>query len=241
MHIRVLGSGDAFGSGGRFNTCIHLSAGGSQVLVDFGASSMVAMGRFGVRAQDIDAIVITHLHGDHFGGLPFLLLYEHHAGKRERPLLLAGPPGLERRVGEALEALFSSITTWRFPLEFVEIAPGRREEVAGLSVEPFPVAHSADPTYALRVESEGKVFAYSSDTSWTDVLTEVARDADLFLMECYSYDKEVPAHANWMTIKRHLPDLRAKRVMLTHMSEAMLERLDEVSVEVAEDGLEVTL
>ena len=77
MNVRFLGSGDAFGSGGRFQTCIQVSSEGSDaahLLVDCGASSLVAMKRYGVETSDIDAIVLSHLHGDHFGVLPFFIL-----------------------------------------------------------------------------------------------------------------------------------------------------------------------
>ncbi|MBI2157181.1 MAG: MBL fold metallo-hydrolase, partial [Candidatus Rokubacteria bacterium] len=74
LAVRFLGSGDAFGSGGRFQTCIHLGAAGGSVLVDCGATSLVAMRRFGLDPQGIACVVLSHLHGDHFGGVPFLVL-----------------------------------------------------------------------------------------------------------------------------------------------------------------------
>src|SRR5256885_5253601 len=97
MRVRFLGSGDALGSGGRFQTCIHVQAAGAQVLLDCGASSLVAMRRFGVDPQAIDAVVLSHLHGDHFGGVPFLIL-DAQFKRRTRPLTVAGPPGVEARV-----------------------------------------------------------------------------------------------------------------------------------------------
>jgi ribonuclease BN (tRNA processing enzyme) len=72
IQVRFLGSGDAFGSGGRLQTCICIKTANSTFLVDCGASALIAMHRYGVVPNDIDMILLTHLHGDHFGGIPFL-------------------------------------------------------------------------------------------------------------------------------------------------------------------------
>lgn len=74
MQLQVLGCGDAFGSGGRFNTCFHLAGSAGTILIDCGASALIAMRRFGVEPNRIDTVFLTHLHGDHFGGLPWLIL-----------------------------------------------------------------------------------------------------------------------------------------------------------------------
>src|SRR5687768_15151716 len=122
VSVRFLGSGDAFGSGGRFQTCILLTSGDGAMLIDCGASSLIAMKRFGVDPNSVDAVLLTHLHGDHFGGLPFLIL-DGQFSRRARPLTIAGPPGVEMRVREAMEVLFpgSSRTEQRFDVRFLEL------------------------------------------------------------------------------------------------------------------------
>ena len=74
MRIQFLGSGDAFGSGGRLQTCILMESPGFTCLIDCGASSLIALKRANVDPNNVDAILVTHLHGDHFGGIPFLIL-----------------------------------------------------------------------------------------------------------------------------------------------------------------------
>lgn len=74
MQIRFVGSGDAFGSGGRFQTCIRLQAKGYTALVDCGATSLTALKAQQLDPGEVDVVVLSHLHGDHFGGLPFLVL-----------------------------------------------------------------------------------------------------------------------------------------------------------------------
>src|ERR1700754_841738 len=99
MKLTIVGSGDAFGSGGRFNACFMVEAGERTVLLDFGASSLVALRAQNIDPNRIDAIVLSHLHGDHFGGLPFLLLDYQLLARRETPLLIVGPPGTRPRLG----------------------------------------------------------------------------------------------------------------------------------------------
>src|SRR3989442_1793842 len=144
VRVRFLGSGDAFGSGGRFQTCIHVEAAGAQVLLDCGASSLVAMRRFGVDPLAIDAVVLSHLHGDHFGGVPFLLL-DGQFKRRTRPLTVAGPPGVEARVRAAMEVLFpgSTAVERRFVTHFVELVDRAPHALGPFTLTPFPVVHAS--------------------------------------------------------------------------------------------------
>jgi ribonuclease BN (tRNA processing enzyme) len=238
VKVRFLGSGDAFGSGGRFQTCIHLESGGAQVLVDCGASSLIAMRRFAVDPSAIDAVILSHLHGDHFGGVPFLIL-DGQFTRRTRPLVVAGPPGVEARVREAMEVLFpgSSRAPRRFETRFVELADRAILEIDQVSVTPFGVVHaSGAPPFALRVAGDERIVAYSGDTEWTDSLIDAARGADLFIAEAYFFDKTVRFHLDLATLLRHRARLDCRRLIVTHMNEDMLRRRDALDVETAEDG-----
>ena len=245
MNVRFLGSGDAFGSGGRFQTCMYVrpegfepeDQGPTRLLVDCGASSLVAMKRYGVKTSDIDAILLSHLHGDHFGGLPFFILESRYISDRRKPLVVAGPPGLELRTNEAMEVLYpgSSESEQSFALEFVELKVETRAEIGPFSVTPYPVVHpSGAPAYALRISYEDKTLAFSGDTEWTDTLIKVASEADLFICECNSFEK-VPNHLDYQTLMKHREELGCRRLVLTHMGEEMLRRIGELDLEGAED------
>jgi len=104
-------------------------------------------------------------------------------------------------------------------------------------VIPFTVHHpSGAPSYAVRVEFKGKVFAYSGDTEWTDVLLEAARGADLFICEGYFFEKRIAYHLDYRTLMKNRHRLECRRLIVTHMSQELLDRLDEVEIEAAEDG-----
>jgi len=238
VKVRFLGSGDAFGSGGRFQTCIHVESGASQLLLDCGASSLIAMRRFGVDPQAIDTVILSHLHGDHFGGVPFLIL-DGQFKRRTRPLLVAGPPGVETRVRDAMEVFFPGSTRIerKFETRFVELADRVAVAVGPVHVTGYEVSHaSGAPPFALRITGEGKIVTYSGDTEWTESLVDAARGADLFIAEALSYDKRIRYHLDLATLLEHRSRLDCRRLILTHMGEDVLARLDGLAVEAAEDG-----
>jgi ribonuclease BN (tRNA processing enzyme) len=242
MRLQFVGCGDAFGSGGRFNTCFHLVGDRTNLLIDCGASSLVALERLGIAREPIDAILITHFHADHIGGVPFFVLDAQFSG-RTRPLTIAGPPRLETWYERVMETAFehSSKVTRKFETRFVTLPERQTVPIAGVDVTAFPVVHgkSGGPFYALRVVAEGRVVTYSGDTEWTDSLVEASADADLFVTECYVHDKPAKNHMSYQALQANLPRLSAKRVVLTHMSRDMLAHTDDVPETCAEDGLVV--
>src|ERR1700694_5416315 len=244
MRLQFVGCGDALGSGGRYNTCFHVTGEHVHFLIDCGASSLPALKRLGINRDDIDLILITHFHGDHFAGLPFLLL-DAQFTRRTRPLVIAGPEGIDTRLTQVMEALFenSSKTKHRFDLSVVALKPEETRSFGAVDVTPYPVVHgdSGGPFLAYRIETEGRVIAYSADTELTETLIPAARDADLFIAEAYYYDKVVKNHLSLKTLEAHLPEIQPKRLVLTHMSDDMLGRLDTLAYTAASDGMIVEL
>lgn len=242
--VRFVGSGDSFGSGGRFQTCILVDAGGRRFTLDFGASSLVALAQQGIHHDTIDAVVITHLHGDHCGGVPFLLLDAMLGAKRVRPLWIAGPRELRQRMHQMQEALFPGMHAMKpaFDLHWVELEPGVVTDVAGLAVTAREVRHTpqTNPT-AVRVEAGGKVVAYTGDGEYGEGMAAIARGADLLVCECYFHSKPVRWHLNYPDVVAHKSDFGAKRIILTHMSREMLAHADQVPEECAHDGLVVEI
>ena len=243
MRLTIVGCGDAFGSGGRSNTCFLLETAKATLAIDFGASAFPALKRQGIDPNKIDAIVLSHLHGDHFGGLPFFLLDAQFLAQRTKPLLIAGPPGTRARLDALLEVFFPKSTgsKWKYPWSVQEVAVAVPSRVLDHSIVTAEVIHqSGAPSTALRLSDGSKTFAYSGDTEWTDALLPIAKDADLFICECYAYAGTLTGHLTWETLKPRLADLGARRIMLTHMNPTMLAKLDGVrqsGVRIAEDGL----
>jgi ribonuclease BN (tRNA processing enzyme) len=241
--VTFLGSGDAFAGGGRFQACLHLDGGAEPLLLDCGATTLIALKRAAIDPASIGSVALSHLHGDHFAGLPWLILDGRFA-KRTKPLVIAGPESVQNRVERTFEALYPGATEAERPFEtrFIELKPRAPCELGPANVTPYPVRHdSGAPSYALRVEYAGRVIAYSGDTEWTDTLVEVAKGADLFVCECNFFDTHAPGHMNYETLREKRPELDCERIVVTHMSEAMLGHLGEIEFEAAADGAVISL
>jgi len=247
MQLTVIGCGDAFGAGSRLQTSFYVRSDASTFLIDCGATTLIGMRRLGINPNDIDTVFITHLHGDHFGGLPWLLIDAKYVSRRSGPLVVFGPEGIEGRFNTVAEGLYPNSTCAErsFDLVFVEYKDRVPLEVAGVTVTPFEVHHpSGAPPYALRFDVDGKVLSFTGDTGWVDALCEAARGADLFISECFQYDVTLPIHLDYKTIDTNYEKLGAKRVMLTHMGQEMLAesvKVDRSRYMIAEDGMTIEL
>jgi len=242
--VTFVGSGDAFGSGGRFQTCILVDAPGTRFVIDFGASSLVALNKMGIDHNTIETIVLTHLHGDHCGGIPFILTDAMLGAKRQSPLTIVGPRETEKKLVAINEALMPGMNNMapKFDLNYVEIDVMNSTQIGNLKITNFPANHTGqtNPT-SVRVEVAGKIISYTGDSAWTKHMPKVAEDADLFICECYYYEKPIRFHMNYQDIKAHSDDLRAKRTVLTHFSREMMLNKDSIPEETAYDGLVISL
>ena len=244
IEVLFLGSGDAFGSGGRFQTCISVRTPSDRFLMDCGASSLIPMKQARIDLREVSKILVSHLHGDHFGGIPFFVLDAQLVTRRTGPLTIIGPPGLRERATAAMEVLFPGSLSGRrnFDLRFVELPPRAAATIDGIIVTGFPVINASGPTpYALRVETAGRVIVYSGDTEWTPVLVEAARDADLFICEAYFFEKKAKGHLDYSTFLSRRRDFSCGRIVVTHMSEDMLARSHGIDDIPAADGLRLVL
>jgi ribonuclease BN (tRNA processing enzyme) len=240
VRVTTVGSGDAFGSGGRFQTCIALGD-PPDTLVDCGATSLTALRQQGIDPNAIATVVLTHLHGDHFGGLPFLVL-DGQFRRREQDLTVLGPPGTTERLTTAMEALFpgSSTARRRFEVHVLEHADRRPQRVGELAVTPFEVRHAAGaPAFGVRVDDGRRTLACTGDTEWTDSVLDLAEGADLLLAEGYS-PGPVRWHLDLDSLSAHRGRLGCARLVLTHLSPTAL-AADLSGWEVAHDGLVVDL
>ncbi len=240
--VRFLGSGNAFADGGRSHACIHVTAPGVSLLLDCGGSALPAITRLGL-ADGIDAIAVSHLHGDHFGGIPYLVIQQHFAG-RTRPLTVAGPRELAARLHTSEQGLYPDFFG-RTELSFeVRTIPLGSDEVAlgGASVSALPVDHVplSDP-HGLRVRIGERVIAYSGDATWTERLPLIARGADLFICEATNFERDDPSHLSYRTLMKHRRELDCRRVVLTHLGTSTLAHLAELELEYATDGTTLAL
>jgi ribonuclease BN (tRNA processing enzyme) len=242
MRVTILGAGDAFCSGGRRQSSYFVEAAGGGFLLDCGTTTLLALKTLGIAVERIDFVAISHLHGDHFGGLPFIFLEAIYERPRNRPLLIVGPPGTEERVRTLHQAMYRELAErgTPFPLQFRECTPDQALTVQGVELLPFRVPHQErDVSLGYRIAAGGKTLLYSGDCGWNEALAHHSHGSDLFICECCYFDSQTSFHISYPQIARQRDRIGCKRLLLSHLGREVLERLDEIQLECAYDGLVV--
>lgn len=245
MELVVLGAGDAFGSGGRNQPAFLVNLPSWAFLLDCGATTLIALKRLDIDPGSIGAIILSHLHGDHTAGIPFLLLQYQFLTRREAPLIIAGPPGTEERVEGLWRLMYKETLEMmerRFTVEYLELAPKTWTQIGPLEVLPLELKHHhREVAYGYKVKAGERTLGYTGDTEWTEGLIELADGCDLFICESYRYERKLPFHMSYKEIQAHRPRLNCKRLLLTHLHTDALARIDEIPDEVAYDGMRILL
>jgi ribonuclease BN (tRNA processing enzyme) len=244
VHLTFLGTGDAFASHGRFQSGYFIDGQACQILMEAGPTVLCAMKRMGVVPANLDLVLISHLHGDHFGGLPFLILEYLWESPRHKPLKIAGPPHLEHRTWRLFNTMFpfssGDLERVKRNLEFVELEPDRQAQFGQVEVESLRVPHmKRDLCLALKVRIGGKTIAFSGDTGWVDELVGFAAGADLFLCECTYFDNPLGVHLSYPLLQSKRRKFDVKRMMLTHIGREVLEHGSQINMELAADGMKI--
>jgi ribonuclease BN (tRNA processing enzyme) len=244
VQITCLGSGDAFSSGGRRMSGYFIETPDSALLLDCGPTVLEAFRSLRLSAASLDMVFLSHLHGDHFGGMPFLFLHFLYIEPRTRPLRIAGSPGTEDRVRSIFELTYADTAAEPLPfnLDFADAIPGVAIETKDIKITPFPVPHQASPpSLGCEIIACGKKIVYSGDSGWTEELPVRTQDADLFLCECTFFASRNDTHLDYPRIMENLNRFGAKRILLTHLGQEVLDRRDEVGLEMASDGLVIEM
>jgi len=242
MKLHILGCGDAFGSGGRNQSGYLVEAGDRMFLLDCGPTSLLAMKRAAIDPRRLDAIILSHLHGDHFGGIPFFFIEFLYQQPKDKPLTIAGPPGTETRVRQLFQLMYGNATNDKEipPTIFETLYPDQPAFIDGIEIHPFRVPHqSHEISLGLKAVYDGKQLLFSGDSAWTESFIDQARGVDLFLCECSFYDEQPGMHINYQVLRANLSRLECKQLVLTHLGEQMLARQGELKVRLAMDGLVV--
>jgi ribonuclease BN (tRNA processing enzyme) len=182
IELAFLGSGNAFGAEGRANSSFVLNG---RYLLDCGPTLLPQMRKLDISGEDIDAVLISHFHADHFFGLPFLFLdaWQH---RRQRDLYIVGPPGIEERTRRLLELGYPMLLSkMEFQRHYIEAHDGLEAAVAGLPFTAASVKHVADmESFAYRAHVDGRALVYSGDTQLCQGLLRLVPGADVLVLEC---------------------------------------------------------
>lgn len=222
MELTVLGCGDAFGNGGRLNTSFLLTEKTEHVLIDCGTTTLIRLKQEQIQLENISTIIISHYHGDHFGGLPFLFICMLFEQPRQNPLTITGPQGLVDKVYQLQEIMYPDTASKLddLPITFVEYDSNSSLDLNGKSLEAYQMNHTpASHPHGFRLTWLDKVFAFSGDTSMTDRLFSLGDGADLFVCECNFMKGVNHGHLSYEEILVMYDGLNCKQLWLSHMNE----------------------
>lgn len=244
MRVIFLGTGNAFGSGGRHPISILLENGPRAALLDCGPATLPALKARSLPTDHIEVVLISHHHGDHFSGIPFLLLDAVYECNRRGPLTIAGPPETEQKLEDLTRLLFPGLSSRERPFEthYIELQDGRAQIVGSLEVTPFRVRHFPQGVaFGYRVQWGDRVVVFSGDTEWTDALGRQSRGADLFICECSTFSDKVDYHMSYEELMAHRAQIEARRTVLVHAGEDVIACRSELELELVEEGQEIRL
>lgn len=241
--ILFVGTGDAFGSGGRRNSAILVRGRERTLLLDCGPTTLLGLKQLGVDPGEVDAIAISHFHGDHAAGVPFLLLEYRYELPRSKPLRILGPPGIAKVVRDMNQAFsYGDSKPLDYSLQFEELRCGGSHHEDGFRLTAHAAHHHPDTRpHMLRVDMDGRSLFFTGDTGWFEALPEVVGDSDLLISECVFMTESLEYHLDHERLERERERFRAGRILLTHLGREVLEDLDRVRFETAYDGLELKL
>ena len=242
--VTFVGTSDAFGAGGRRQSAIFVETRSGGLLLDCAPTTNTGLAALDIPRGAVDAIAVSHFHGDHVAGIPALLLAAIYEDQRRHALLIAGPPGVERRVHEAADAMGYGLAGRELPfaLRFAELPAGQLVDLGPARVRSFAVQHQPDSCpHGLDLEVDGRRIVFSGDTGWFDDLPHYTRGADLFLCECTFHDLLIPEHMAYSELVARAPKFACKRLLLTHLGTSMSERRGLLELETADDGLRIEI
>ena len=196
MKVHFLGVGEACDPE-RFNTSLLVLGGSNEhyILLDCGFTTPHRYFADCSAPDLLDALWISHFHGDHFFGVPLLLLRFWEMG-RTKPLLLVGPCGLQEKVEKALELAYPSfLGRLRYALQYREMADGGFLEAAGFLWQVAAMEHS-QPCLALKLSAEGKSVFYSGDGRQTVASANLAKGCTLMVHEAYRISGQAANHGS---------------------------------------------
>ncbi|MEO8458387.1 MAG: ribonuclease Z [Chloroflexota bacterium] len=220
MELTFLGSGSAFASEGRYWSSFIVDR---KYQFDAPPTLLPQLKRLGVALEDIEVIFISHFHGDHFVGLPFLLLEYVYMTHRTKDLYIVGPPGCEAMLEDFSHRVYPNIIKEAgYRRIYIDADISAEQEVAGLKFHAFPMNHvKKDGLHAVgyRVQIGDKTVAYTGDTMFCEEVVSLGDNTDVFVVDCTYPDDCGPEHMGLSDIKVVRDRITPETTMiLTHLS-----------------------
>jgi ribonuclease BN (tRNA processing enzyme) len=218
MRLTVVGCSGSFPGPQSPSSCYLVEADGFRVLLDLGSGALGQLARHVDDICAIDAVVLSHLHPDHF-----MDLCGYYVARKYRPegalgrIPVYGPAGASTRAATAYGLPLDPGMTEQF--DFRTLSPQATFELGPLRLRVDRTVHPIE-SYAIRVEHGGKSLVYSGDSGVCEGLVRLAEDCDVFLCEASFHegrDFAPDVHLTGRQAAEHAKRARVARLLLTHI------------------------
>ena len=219
MELTFLGSGNAFTQGGRYWSSFLAD---KRYLFDAPPTLLPHLKRLEVALAELEVVFISHLHGDHFMGLPFLFLEYLYLTERRDDLFIVGPPDIQATMEEFAERCYPGITREAgYRRRYLDARPGSEQTAKGITFRAVPMNHVRDnlECFGYRVKLGGKTLAYTGDSMFCEEIFELAEGADVLVLDCTYSEGSGPEHMgldDLRVIRKRLPP--ETTIILTHLN-----------------------
>ncbi|MDX1777025.1 MAG: MBL fold metallo-hydrolase [Desulfobulbales bacterium] len=219
MEIYFLGAGEACDPTQQntsilLKTSLHERHG--RILLDCGFSVPLSYFSLDPLPEELEVLWISHFHGDHFLGAPLLLLWFWEAG-RQKPLHIAGPPGVAAKIEQAVELAYPNLLPrLGFSLQFHEIAPGTKIKICDAVFQAAYNDHSL-PCLSLRFNIYGNAIFYSGDGRPTPMTQALAAGCDIIIHEAYGFEDTTPGHGSIANCLDFADNAGVRLIALVHL------------------------
>lgn len=203
------------------NTSILLKTdqGTAGLLLDCGFSTPHLFFQQSFKPDELKVLWISHFHGDHFFGVPLLLLQFQEAGRGD-PLEIVGPVGLRSKVNDAMELAYAGcFKRFEYEVMFTELSSGDAYQTADYGFKVAQMDHSQN-ALAVRIEYNNKSVFYSGDGRNTENTLQLALQTDLVINEAFRITGETPGHGSLKDVLTFAKGCQCKRIVLVHIAAA---------------------
>lgn len=252
-----IGTGNAFAEGGRFNAGYWLTLNSDKpvhTLIDCGPTTLAGIKKYNLPFSQLERIIISHYHGDHFAGLPFLLLDRAYLtpldnnSSSNNKFQIFGPLGLEDRVKTLLKATYPSQYDVLINLcEFREIIAGEEIKLPEFLLKSKKANHSEQAImYKFDFSDTNTSIVYTGDNEMDLDQLVFFKNADLLVTECTNLETQNGNHTSFKFIKENISKFKEnniKKIYLSHIGSEVYDKIGSNlpdNVFIASDGLKIS-